>query len=202
MLARKGGDEFAVLIKDCTERDAVNVCRSIISMMSENPFLWGDIRLHLTSSIGIRLIDHTAASPQMVHAQADAACHAAKEEGRNRYNLYHQDDEDIRRRHLEMECVNLVHEALANDRLWVVCTAHSWFRQRQRENALRDLGENQEHQGWVHLPDLSCSPQSAIILRTWLTAESWAKHCLVGTSTKGDRWTWNVLYQFVWSLDG
>ncbi|MEZ9471126.1 EAL domain-containing protein [Vibrio lentus] len=117
VLARKGGDEFAVLIKDCTERDAVNVCRSIISMMSENPFLWGDIRLNLTSSIGIRLIDHTAASPQMVHAQADAACHAAKEEGRNRYNLYHQDDEDIRRRHLEMECVNLVHEALANDRL-------------------------------------------------------------------------------------
>ncbi|MFS1981986.1 EAL domain-containing protein [Vibrio lentus] len=117
VLARMGGDEFAVLIKDCTERDAVNVCRSIISMMSENPFLWGDIRLNLTSSIGIRLIDHTAASPQMVHAQADAACHAAKEEGRNRYNLYHQDDEDIRRRHLEMECVNLVHEALANDRL-------------------------------------------------------------------------------------
>ncbi len=117
VLARMGGDEFAVLIKDCTERDAVNVCRSIISTMSENPFLWGDIRLNLTSSIGIRLIDHTAASPQMVHAQADAACHAAKEEGRNRYNLYHQDDEDLRRRHLEMECVNLVHEALANDRL-------------------------------------------------------------------------------------
>ncbi|MEZ9062808.1 MULTISPECIES: EAL domain-containing protein [unclassified Vibrio] len=117
VLARMGGDEFAVLMKDCTERDAVNVCRSIISTMSENPFLWGDIRLNLTSSIGIRLIDHTAASPQMVHAQADAACHAAKEEGRNRYNLYHQDDEDLRRRHLEMECVNLVHEALANDRL-------------------------------------------------------------------------------------
>ncbi|MFA0703803.1 GGDEF domain-containing protein, partial [Vibrio sp. 10N.222.48.A8] len=37
VLARMGGDEFAVLMKDCTERDAVNVCRSIISMMSENP---------------------------------------------------------------------------------------------------------------------------------------------------------------------
>ena len=117
VLARMGGDEFAVLIKDCTERDAVNVCHSIISMMSENPFLWGDIHLNLTCSIGIRLIDHTAASSQMVHAQADAACHAAKEEGRNRYHLYHLDDEDLRRRHLEMECVNLVHEALANDRL-------------------------------------------------------------------------------------
>lgn len=117
VLARMGGDEFAVLLKDCTERDAVNVCRSIIAMMGDNAFLWDDIKLNLTCSIGIRLIDHTAASPQMVHAQADAACHAAKEEGRNRYNLYHQDDEDLRRRHLEMECVNLVHEALANDRL-------------------------------------------------------------------------------------
>ena len=117
VLARMGGDEFAVLLKDCTERDAVNVCRSIIAMMGDNAFLWDDIQLNLTCSIGIRLIDHTAASPQMVHAQADAACHAAKEEGRNRYNLYHQDDEDLRRRHLEMECVNLVHEALANDRI-------------------------------------------------------------------------------------
>ena len=117
VLARMGGDEFAVLLKDCTERDAINVCRSIIAMMGDNAFLWDEIRLNLTCSIGIRLIDHTAASPQMVHAQADAACHAAKEEGRNRYNLYHQDDEDLRRRHLEMECVNLVHEALAHDRL-------------------------------------------------------------------------------------
>ncbi|MGB1319517.1 MAG: EAL domain-containing protein [Vibrio gallaecicus] len=117
ILARMGGDEFAVLLKDCTERDAINVCRSIISTMREAPFLWDDIRLNLTSSIGIRLIDHTASSPQMVHAQADAACHIAKEEGRNRYNLYHQDDEDLRRRHLEMECVNLVHDALAHDRL-------------------------------------------------------------------------------------
>ena len=58
VLARMGGDEFAVLMKDCTERDAVNVCRSIISTMSENPFLWGDIRLNLTSSIGILSLIH------------------------------------------------------------------------------------------------------------------------------------------------
>ncbi len=117
ILARMGGDEFAVLLKDCTERDAVNTCRSIISMMSEQAFLWDDIRLHLTCSIGIRLIDHTASSAQTVHAQADAACHAAKEEGRNRFNLFHEDDEVQQRRHLEMESVNLVHDALANDRL-------------------------------------------------------------------------------------
>ncbi|MGF1752190.1 EAL domain-containing protein [Vibrio makurazakiensis] len=117
VLARMGSDEFAVLLKDCTERDAINVCRTIIETLSEQAFLWDDIRLHLTCSIGIRLIDHTASSPQTVHAQADAACHAAKDEGRNRYTLYQVDDEAQQRRHLEMASVNLVHDALAHDRL-------------------------------------------------------------------------------------
>jgi len=117
ILARMGGDEFAVLLKDCTERDAKNVANAIISTLSEQPFVWYDIKLNLTCSIGIRLIDHTATSPQMVHAQADTACHAAKEEGRNRFNLYAIDDKDLQRRELEMECVNLVHNALAHDRI-------------------------------------------------------------------------------------
>lgn len=116
-LARMGGDEFAVLLRDCTERDAVLVAQNIIHALSEVPFAWEHIRINLTCSIGIRMIDHTATSPQMVHAQADTACHAAKEEGRNRFNLYRQDDEDLRRRQFEMECVNLVHEALANGRI-------------------------------------------------------------------------------------
>ncbi|PAU36304.1 GGDEF domain-containing protein [Vibrio coralliilyticus] len=117
ILARMGGDEFAVLLKDCTERDAKNVANTIVMTLSEQPFVWDDIRLNMTCSIGIRLIDHTADSPQMVHAQADTACHAAKEEGRNRYNLYCQDDADLQRREQEMECVSLVHNALANDRI-------------------------------------------------------------------------------------
>ncbi|GAK85399.1 diguanylate cyclase [Vibrio ponticus] len=116
-LARMGGDEFAVLAKDCTERDAKNIAHSIIATLSENQFIWDEIKLNLTCSIGIRLIDHTATSPQMVHAQADTACHAAKEEGRNRYNLYCPDDAELRRREMEMSCVNLVHSALADNRI-------------------------------------------------------------------------------------
>jgi len=117
VLSRMGGDEFAVLLRDCTEIDAQDIAQSIISELSRNTFQWDDISLNITCSIGIRLIDHTATSPQMVHAHADTACHAAKDEGRNRYHIYHRDDEELRRRQLEMESVNLVHEALANDRL-------------------------------------------------------------------------------------
>ncbi|MCV5899379.1 EAL domain-containing protein, partial [Escherichia coli] len=53
----------------------------------------------------------------MVHAQADSACHAAKEQGRNRYNLFSLDNEELQRRQMEMQSVNLVHEALSNQRL-------------------------------------------------------------------------------------
>ncbi|MGF1698254.1 EAL domain-containing protein [Vibrio lamellibrachiae] len=117
ILARMGADEFAILLRDCTELDAIKLCRSIIGTLGEQAFLWDHIRLKLTCSIGIRLIDHTAASPQMVHAQADTACHVAKEEGRNRYNLYLIDDKEVKHRALEMECVNLVHGALEHDRI-------------------------------------------------------------------------------------
>ncbi|MFM2588402.1 EAL domain-containing protein [Vibrio sp. TBV020] len=117
VLARMGGDEFAILLKDCTEVDAKKLASTIINTLSEHPFIWEDIRLSLNCSIGIRLIDHTALSPQMVHAQADTACHVAKEEGRNRYNLYCLDDKELRRREQEMESVNLVHDALANQRI-------------------------------------------------------------------------------------
>ncbi|WED23251.1 EAL domain-containing protein [Vibrio sp. JC009] len=117
VLARMGGDEFAVLLRDCTELDAKKIAKSIILSLGSNPFKWNDIVLNITCSIGIRLIDHTASSTQMIHAQADTACHAAKEEGRNRFHLYHVDDEDLRRRQQEMESVNLVHDALAKDRV-------------------------------------------------------------------------------------
>lgn len=117
VLSRMGGDEFAVLLRDCTQADAIKISRQIITALSEQAFSWDNISINISCSIGIRLIDHTADSPQMVHAQADAACHAAKDEGRNRYHLYHRDDEELRQRQLEMESVNLVHEALANDRL-------------------------------------------------------------------------------------
>ncbi|WP_317918022.1 ABC transporter substrate binding protein [Vibrio sp. MACH09] len=117
VLSRMGGDEFAVLLRDCTQADAIKIAKLIINGFGSKAFNWDQLTINISCSIGIRLIDHTAESPQMVHAQADTACHAAKDEGRNRFHLYHQDDEELRQRQLEMESVNIVHEALANDRL-------------------------------------------------------------------------------------
>ncbi len=117
VLARTGGDEFAILLRDCDEDNITEFAQSILNAFNQSQFIWRGINFNLNCSIGIRKIDYTAKSAQKVNAQADTACHLAKEEGRNRAHLYREDDENFRRRELEMECVNQVYDALANNRL-------------------------------------------------------------------------------------
>ncbi|TVO37984.1 EAL domain-containing protein [Vibrio algivorus] len=116
-LARTGGDEFAILLRDCDEEEVRQFAQSILDAFNQSQFMWRGIHFNLNCSIGIRKIDYTAKSVQRVNAQADTACHLAKEEGRNRAHFYNGDDKSFRHRELEMACVNQVHDALANDRV-------------------------------------------------------------------------------------
>ncbi|OEF30106.1 hypothetical protein A1QC_03225 [Vibrio rumoiensis 1S-45] len=117
VLARIGGDEFAILLRDCDDAEIDTFAQMILKTLNNGQFTWRGIHLNINCSIGIRVIDYTAKSPQMVHAQADTACNLAKEEGRNRSHLYRIDDEHVRHREMEMECVNQVYDALAHDRI-------------------------------------------------------------------------------------
>ncbi|KHT61809.1 diguanylate phosphodiesterase [Photobacterium gaetbulicola] len=117
VLARLGGDEFAVILTDCQLAEAVAFGREILQLLEASEFYWQTARFSFSASIGLRMIDETAGSTQQVHAQADTACYAAKDEGRNRLHVYHPDDEELRRRELEMECVSLLRRALSEQRL-------------------------------------------------------------------------------------
>ncbi len=116
-LARTDGDEFAILLCDCDEDEVNQFAQSILNGFNQSQFMWRGIHFNLNCSIGIRKIDSTAESVQKINAQADTACHLAKEEGRNRAHFYNCDDEYFRHRELEMACVCQVYDALANDRL-------------------------------------------------------------------------------------
>lgn len=117
VLARTGGDEFAILLRDCDEGEVDSFAQSILTKFNQSQFLWRNIHFNLNCSIGIRRIDSAAQSIQRVNAQADTACYLAKEKGRNRAHIYREDDEIFRHRELEMECVNQVYDALEHNRL-------------------------------------------------------------------------------------
>ena len=84
ILARVGGDEFAVILYDCplaTARRVMNKLRDAVdTYIYEAP---GGEQFRIGISIGLAAIDLSAGSPSAVLAVADAACYAAKAAGRN-----------------------------------------------------------------------------------------------------------------------
>jgi diguanylate cyclase (GGDEF)-like protein/PAS domain S-box-containing protein len=89
VVARVGGDEFAVLVDDLSDQaQAVEVANRIKDAFRE-PFFVDHQSVHSTVSIGIAFASEsgpTAASDLLRHA--DAALYLAKEAGRDRYEVF------------------------------------------------------------------------------------------------------------------
>ena len=62
-------------------------------------------------------ITETSESVTSILSAADSACYAAKDEGRDRVHLYRLDDEELTRRHGEMQWVGRINQALEDNRL-------------------------------------------------------------------------------------
>ncbi|MCF7984222.1 MAG: diguanylate cyclase [Thiohalocapsa sp.] len=84
LVARWGGDEFAILLSNCQRGDAVRIADKILRELRAMRFSLGDgADYSITASIGV-----TAASdqdtPESLMARADGAAYEAKRAGRNR----------------------------------------------------------------------------------------------------------------------
>jgi diguanylate cyclase (GGDEF)-like protein len=89
VVARFGGDEFAVLLDDLTsERDATRVAERIAAALS-SPFVIGGRELFVSASMGIALGSSADQSESLIR-DADAAMYRAKELGRARYEMFDQ----------------------------------------------------------------------------------------------------------------
>ena len=111
-LARLGGDEFAVLMEHCTLEQANRVAAKVHRDIEEFRFVWEDRSFNLGVSIGLVPINETSMDSTEVLKQADAACYAAKDTGRNRIHIYKVDDSDLARRTGEMQWVARINHAL------------------------------------------------------------------------------------------
>ncbi|MCQ4085312.1 diguanylate cyclase [Saccharibacillus sp. JS10] len=81
--SRKGGEEFAVILRPCDSKRAIETADRLRRKIEETPFLLPDGRLiHITISVGIGLYP-TFSESQLVE-ETDRALYRAKQEGRNR----------------------------------------------------------------------------------------------------------------------
>ncbi len=115
-LARLGGDEFALLLRHCSVKQGARVTAKLLKAIGAFRFVWEGRIFSVGISIGIVALDHNTRSATAALADADTACYAAKDAGRNRVHVYRPDDHELAGRREEMQMVNQITSALSNDR--------------------------------------------------------------------------------------
>lgn len=115
-LARLGGDEFGLLLKNCTLDDAQRLAQVFLTVVEEFRFYWQEKLFKIGVSIGLVPVTKASIGPESVLQIADTACYAAKEGGRNRIYVLTEQDDELSRRHDEMQWYNRIPQALEADR--------------------------------------------------------------------------------------
>jgi len=86
--ARMGGDEFAVLVPEVSSVDEVAHVAERVLEAFRRPWVLGGQEFHVTTSVGIAMYPTDSSDAESLLRNADDAMYEAKDQGKNRYNLY------------------------------------------------------------------------------------------------------------------
>ncbi|MEX2122658.1 MAG: EAL domain-containing protein [Woeseia sp.] len=111
---RLTGDDFAILLTHSKLEDALELTAAIRDGSQQLRYLEGDKSLQVTVSIGIAAFDLKTAEGGALTA-ARIACDSAKDHGRDRVEVYDQDDQSIVRRYDDMHLVAEIQKTLDRD---------------------------------------------------------------------------------------
>jgi diguanylate cyclase (GGDEF)-like protein len=102
-VARLGGDEFVLILNDQTREDMIfRTMRRIIAKVSE-PMQVSGRELHVTCSAGISLYPQDGPDVQTLLKNADAAMYRAKSQGRNTFQFFTAEMNELANERLSME---------------------------------------------------------------------------------------------------
>jgi diguanylate cyclase (GGDEF)-like protein/PAS domain S-box-containing protein len=84
-VARMGGDEFLVLLREITQGDDIATVATKLLEAFREPFTLDGHELHITASIGVAVYPEDGNDPSALVRNADAAMYYAKKKGRDTY---------------------------------------------------------------------------------------------------------------------
>lgn len=170
VLGRIGGDEFAVLLPETPCAGAILVAQRLLCSLHDTDFTIHNRRLHATASIGIATCPDHGRDAETLLTRADIALYRAKQDGRNRFHVY--SDEDAQFGHQMRATIyweERLKQALKDDRLVLLyqpirplagrqCDAHEALLRLQDENgeliAPAEFLETAERSGLIEEVDL------------------------------------------------
>jgi diguanylate cyclase (GGDEF)-like protein/PAS domain S-box-containing protein len=116
-LARLGGDEYGLLLRNCSQAEAEAMAERIIERLEDYRFETGDQRFRIGVSIGVVPLGMSY-QPDAVMQAADSSCFTAKEAGRNRWHTWGGDGDAISINHNQaMRWVTRLQQAIDEERL-------------------------------------------------------------------------------------
>jgi diguanylate cyclase (GGDEF)-like protein len=116
LAARIAGDRFAIFLPDCALGFAQQIGEMLRRQCAELTYVRGEGTVQVSISVGVAELPDS--QNQLAHglANAEIACKAAKDRGRDRVEIFQDADQSIMRRHTDVLVVQRLHEALAEDR--------------------------------------------------------------------------------------
>lgn len=93
-LGRLGGDEFGLLLYQCSIEEAQRAVQTLYEAIQEFRFVWQDKTFAIGISIGVVGIDSCSSSPEEILNAADTACYTAKNRGRNQVYVYQVNEQE------------------------------------------------------------------------------------------------------------
>ncbi|MDH5785614.1 MAG: diguanylate cyclase [Chromatiales bacterium] len=95
LFARMGGDEFALLLKECPLDNARHITQEIRHTVANHHFEWDGLQFQVGISIGLVSLKSGNRDAAELMTMADDACYSAKASGRNQIHLYSESGNGI-----------------------------------------------------------------------------------------------------------
>jgi len=102
-VSRLGGDEFCLLCENVQDEERARGIGSRIEKALQAPFQIAGREIYVTGSIGVAYTDDPSASSKAILGDADSAMYKAKDNGRNRLELFTDSMRVETEKRLEME---------------------------------------------------------------------------------------------------
>ena len=121
VVSRMGGDEFAIILPNIDEEDALKVADKICRQVSEIEVLGKNMIHKASASIGVAMFPDVAEDLDTIIYYSDIAMYKAKELGRNMVYLFKENDKDMETINQRVYWSEKVKEPMTNEFLKIVC---------------------------------------------------------------------------------
>jgi diguanylate cyclase (GGDEF)-like protein len=115
VLSRLTGDDFCILLTHANAEEGLELAHKVRQKGQSLRFLEGDKSLQITISIGVAEFNRKSGDEGASLTAARMACEAAKDHGRDRIEVYDEQNQSIIRRHDDMQLVAQIQQTLDSD---------------------------------------------------------------------------------------